>query len=476
MRAQLFSLVCVTALVTGCNPLAFDDIKKSAPTVVLSAPGSYPVTGFGKKLASYGGTLADDEVWRLVVTAGPGSPARIYDTWSQGALHLSNALTSICDKPTNEGCSDLLGAAVTGFPSWDPPASPTAAGEMCLVMTSNEPVPDMAATFYGKTYVRCESAGGNFVDAKTPTLAETDRFGEAAVGLGPSTFDGAHAVIGAPGRDQLYVLKNDITSEQGTEILGPLDAFSGLAGVGVQLAAHTEEGEPAWIAATANEGDMKRVVLFTATGTPAAQTLEVRACVNNTDPGFGGALAMGYIDDDRVVDLVIGTTVDANGRVEAVKVLLGKDLPTTTNGTDCPADEWAATVFTCPNVDGTGVDCDGSSFGSAVAIGDINADGFGDLLVGAPFAAVDGTGSAGAVFVFPGNADGTSEDGVVVLRSSSPEDGARLGFSVATIRGVDRDEPVAGAPGNDSVNIFLCSGLDGDTPALGKRCQPPESM
>lgn len=64
----------------------------------------------------------------------------------------------------------------------------------------------------------------------------------------------------------------------------------------------------------------------------------------------------------------------------------------------------------------------GANFGSAVAVGDFNRDGFADLAVGAPNDVVNGAGS-GAVYVFPGSASGPVT-GTAARRLTQTEIGA----------------------------------------------------
>ncbi|MCB1575710.1 MAG: FG-GAP repeat protein, partial [Xanthomonadales bacterium] len=110
-----------------------------------------------------------------------------------------------------------------------------------------------------------------------------------------------------------------------------------------------------------------------------------------------------------------------------------------------------------------------SSGRSVAAAGDVNGDGLDDLIVGAPNADVDGTGGAGAVFVFAGTSVITNlRNTVATLAHSSPTTNANVGFSLSSVPGQAdstghrRDEVVAGAPGANRIYVFLCTGLDGD--------------
>ncbi|MCS6816678.1 MAG: VCBS repeat-containing protein [Blastocatellia bacterium] len=71
-----------------------------------------------------------------------------------------------------------------------------------------------------------------------------------------------------------------------------------------------------------------------------------------------------------------------------------------------------------------------SSFGFGLASGDVNGDGVADLLVGAVLVDVEGKANAGQVFVFFGGAPlETSPD--LILRAPTPERDARFGWAIA---------------------------------------------
>lgn len=88
----------------------------------------------------------------------------------------------------------------------------------------------------------------------------------------------------------------------------------------------------------------------------------------------------------------------------------------------------------------------GSRFGSAVAsAGDINHDGFDDVVVGA-YAYNDGQTKVGAVFVFLGSAGGLSQTADRLLIGEQTD--AEFGFSVAAagdVNGDDYDDLIIGA-------------------------------
>lgn len=98
----------------------------------------------------------------------------------------------------------------------------------------------------------------------------------------------------------------------------------------------------------------------------------------------------------------------------------------------------------------------GADFGAAVdAAGDVNGDGFGDVVVGAPLYDGDGgTVDQGIFCVFFGSAAGMSDTGA--LSYTFPQTEAYLGAAVAGVgdaHGDGFDDVLAGAPGYDLVQV-----------------------
>jgi hypothetical protein len=439
----------------ACNPLDFEDLREGADTVALAPPDGYTHAGFGQVVVGYGGTLDGVFQSRVGASAGSSTPFSVYPLLFGEELRLDTPVLDGCDEDTP--CMVGAGVSLVGLPAW-------ADRELCVAAAAPES---------GEIRIRCEDDVTRFVTVGAPG---GQRFGVAAAGLREDHPFG-RAVFGAPGAPgggAVYRLPDGAGPEA-------LD-LSAAAGVGGELGRAVAVGVAAdgtvVLAAGAPAGAAKRVVVATAdVAGDGTVTTTVRGCLDETTGGWGEALAVGDLSGDGVPEVAVGFG-EAEGRASVVRVYDGAALPAGCGEAWAPAVELA-----CPNVEAAACD-DAAFFGRTLAIGDLDGDGVGDLLVGAPRATVDEVSGAGAVFVFRGGALGAlgATDRVAVLRHSDPATGAQLGRALAVAPGLDdaasvrRDEPVVGAPGVDRVYVFLCAGLDGDSPATtdAMRCQPRE--
>ena len=118
-----------------------------------------------------------------------------------------------------------------------------------------------------------------------------------------------------------------------------------------------------------------------------------------------------------------------------------------------------------------------AAFGKSVATaGDVNGDGFDDIIIGAPGYA-DGQANEGAAFVYYGSGGGLSTSANWQIKSN--QSGASLGWSVATAGDVNGDgyaDVIVGAPwyGNGQVNEGAAFVYHGSSTGLSR--VPPTVM
>ena len=154
---------------------------------------------------------------------------------------------------------------------------------------------------------------------------------------------------------------------------------------------------------------------------------------------FGKALACGDFDSDRFSDLAIG----APGGAGSATIMYGSS-----NGLVTLGDLWSQGTAGVPGAPETG-----DAFGSALATGDFDGDGFVDLAVGSPQDIVAGR-NAGTVNVFYGSKQGLRADGSQIWHQNSnnvrgkAHRNDQFGTSLASadFDGNGRDDLVVGAP------------------------------
>jgi hypothetical protein len=171
----------------------------------------------------------------------------------------------------------------------------------------------------------------------------------------------------------------------------------------------------------------------------------------SVEGGFAVSSA-GDFNGDGFGDVMISAPsfgVDDKG---ATFIVFGKagDFTDVTLGTTTSSD-WI-------RIDGAAT---GDSSGKSVAsLGDINGDGFGDVLIGSPYADANGRWSSGVSYVVYGNASGTNLD----LANFDASQGFRIignftaGYSVSAAGDVNGDgvtDLLIGAPENDVGGVYF---------------------
>lgn len=172
---------------------------------------------------------------------------------------------------------------------------------------------------------------------------------------------------------------------------------------------------------------------------------------------FGNALALGNVDGDDYDDLVIGVPgedIGSKGSSGAVVVVLGK-------GRKIGAALGETKSFSQDMPDVPGGSESEDRFGEALAVGDVDEDGYDDVVVGAPGETVGAATSAGSITVLLGSDDGTDTAGAELITQatkgvpSEAERDDRFGRAIAVgdVDGDGADEIVVGSPGESAGDV-----------------------
>ena len=167
--------------------------------------------------------------------------------------------------------------------------------------------------------------------------------------------------------------------------------------------------------------------------------------------GFGAALALGDFDGDGADEVAVGAPFASVGLGDQSGQVYVYDASEATTTVDLT---WGLTGAISTKT------------GAALAAGDTDGDGYGDLAVGVPNRQVGGDPEVGQVSLMRGGAGGLGRANVVdIPRASAPPTGSRLGSALAIGRiGTDGHAELAiGAPGyGGSGAVYLLGGGRGD--------------
>jgi hypothetical protein len=460
-RCSLVALSLLGLASAACSWSRFGDVTENAPVVLLERPGNM-TTGFGVTLTS---GVRDDDRSLLVIGGEPGtSPAALFDLGSGDTANLEALDSHFCNNALGK-C--FLGSSVAYVPrtAQPPPEDdrddPRPEAKSCLALGLGLSNIDGAGVFF-----ECEDKAA--FSRKVPEDYEmgvafalkTDQ--NETVALASDGRESPAVVVGAPsalktGRAWYYPASSSEPVE-----LTPAGTTANGFGSKVAIIA---TGDDSWFFAVSapNSGQLH---LFRATGDEP----HYLGCLGGT-PGFGRTLTTGHLragtkDAGELPELVVADY----DKVSVFEVAPLAALPDAT-GISCslaalPA-ETLRNSFGCGSTKDTS-DCSTSDFGVALAVGDVDGDGDGEVLVGAPQLAVRGEHGVGAVLVYdvdtPG--DSTLSDTRFI---TGGKNGDSIGGSVAAASIGQRDVIVGGGPRSGTVALFYCSSLV--PPALrGARC------
>ncbi|MFC7481273.1 M4 family metallopeptidase [Luedemannella flava] len=166
---------------------------------------------------------------------------------------------------------------------------------------------------------------------------------------------------------------------------------------------------------------------------------------------FGAALAIGDLNRDGYADLAVGAPGETVGSPRGGMVTVLRGSATGVTGTGARA----FTQNTTGVPDGAET---GDLFGAALAIGDLNRDGYGDLAVGAPGESVGTRARAGIVTVLKGSTSGVTGTGAKAFSQNttgvpdSAETGDQFGAALAVgdVTGDGYHDLAVGVPGESA--------------------------
>ena len=339
--------------------------------------------------------------WRLRGRAGKAAGATASPTWELFVGHRSAPID------TSVGTTlDLNGDGHADFVVADPGAA--------------------------RVYVYWGGPRGLSEEARTilatpPGLGEVGDF--RVVGAGDIDGDGyPDLVVGDGARDAVYVFRggpNGPNDKQTAILASPFPRGASFGSAVASIGDIDGDGY-ADIAVGAPGQHAVRIFFGGAGGMTSAKGITIVS--PDATSRFGAALAGGDVDGDGYADLIVGAP-GANAGAGAIQVFAGG--PTM--------------IARGPSQTIAGPDIAFAGFGSALALaGDVNGDGYADLIVGAP----ESISKRGRAYVFHGGASGVAPTASATFDGLAAND--YLGASVASIGDVDGDgfaDIAIGAPG-----------------------------
>jgi hypothetical protein len=307
----------------------------------------------------------------------------------------------------------------------------------------------------GKVYVYYGSAGG--LDAAPPWTAvgpnQGSEFGRAVSSAGDVNNDGyADMIVGAP-----EYKNGDAQANEGAAFafLGSPGGLSDApdwsfesnrkdARLGSSVGGAGDVDDDGYddviVGAPGSINDLEPVTgaiyVFWGSGDGLSATPNQTVTMNNALLGAAVGAA-GDVNGDGVADVVVGAPGYESGSEHVGAVLIFHGAA-------------SMGISAVPNTIITGTQVDGDFGAAAGAAGDVNDDGFDDIIVGAPGYdhATDGLINVGAAFVFFGSSTGVTITQAWMI--SGTQDLARLGAAVGAAGDVNNDgfdEVIVGSPG-----------------------------
>jgi hypothetical protein len=438
MRAsslQLGSLLALSLAASACSWARFDDLTENAPVVLLEKPDSMN-NGFGVSLATAtNGARTQVLVGGTVTTAG----AALYDLRQDDSVNTQTSDPNFCSGHDGRAC--FLSSLTAGFANAQ---TPDQVRSLCYAFGTG-------AVVKQGVVIRC--LGGTEYTLDMPQAAQDLLAMTIAQTQPPHDYpfatdrtDNPVLLAALPERRLAWFYPEKSTAFAELPVPEGLDVDD--ASFGRALAVAAVDGGRVLAVGVPGKA---RVLLWKADG---GANVSYIGCLSG-GPGMGKALAAGKVQADGD-DLVISD--DVNVQVVDGATLFA--LPETTSNECVPSGmipDALKTSWDCKTT-GNASGCEQAEFGAALAVGDLNGDGEGEVIVGAPKMTVHGQKNAGSLLVygmqFPWNPV------LVDTRFiSSAESGDELGRSIVTPHVGKRDIIAAGAPGHGKAALFYCTAL-----------------
>lgn len=430
LRLGLFAL-----LSCACSWSRFDDVTSDTPVVVLERPGDIR-SGFGTALSS---VTVDDRALLLVHGATGRAQAALFDLGTADAPLTSALSESVCS-------SDL---------------------GRCFLASSSAPLAT-AKSPSGAEYRGCFAVGvgkkgtadpGVIVECEDRTVFVMPVPDEYRAELDPALELGQPEEVALVSDDaELPAIAAVSASAKLAWYYAGTDAAPVLLSAG-----ESEPRDFAEAVAIARVGEQRLVVV----GSPKQSRLDLFSVEPGGDPvhrgcisgqtSFGRKLAVGQITADAAPEIAV-SDLELVSVLDSTQLLgfQGPDDGSCSELEDLPGRTLYATVA-CKET-GAVTGCGASDFGVALAIGDVDGDGDGELVVGAPGMKARDTSTAGAVAFFDLDDPGDTE--VADLKFiGSAKSGDFLGQSLVAPRVGGRHVVAAGVPGSGRTALFYCPRL-----------------
>lgn len=424
------------SLLLGCSWSRFDDVTTDTPVVILDKPGEVG-GGFGSAMTA----LTLDDRALLLVHGTPGrTRAALFDLGT-GTSPLESALSeNFCTSETG-GC--FLGSSSAAIPRGIGPSDKEV--ENCYALGLGAKLDNPAGVL-----IECEDKTVFTIDVPDEIRGEIQKGLDNALPeiVALSSDDREEPALVAGLQSFATALYYPSIDADFVELEAPLSAKGPSFGQTVNVA---RVGDRNLVTIGGPEQDS---IYFFSVDDGASPTPSYLGCVRGED-GFGRVLAAGPVFEDvaapmlavsdleqvLLFDSALLLELDAGSEPECVTLAA---LPRGAEVTSLKCGETGA-------VKG----CGASDFGASVAIGDVDGDGDGEVVVGAPGMSARDVSNAGAVAYF--DLEDPSDTEITDLKFiASAEGGDRLGTSLATARIESRHIVATGVPGSGRTAIFYC--------------------